>query len=160
MRSINYFKICKTETDLFPYLLNGIFPFPSTLRYLAVADFFQKNAKKNLVFHFGVGRHASFPQKPVVKWYNNLGPGFVFAWVPRGTSHVYHFDDIKPQYIKGQFRKLPYECQHEIAVSWVPCAVHGACMGPGRFGHGTICTCRIGFSIITIQGCVTYRTPL
>ena len=27
-----------------------------------------ENAKKNLVFHFGVGRHASFPQKPVVKW--------------------------------------------------------------------------------------------
>ena len=26
-----------------------------------------ENAKKNLVFHFGVGRHASFPQKPVVK---------------------------------------------------------------------------------------------
>ena len=25
------------------------------------------NAKKNLVFHFGIGRHASFPQKPVVK---------------------------------------------------------------------------------------------
>ena len=28
-----------------------------------------ENAKKNLVFHFGVGRHASFPQKPVVKTY-------------------------------------------------------------------------------------------
>ena len=26
-----------------------------------------ENAKKNLVFHFGVGHHASFPQKPVVK---------------------------------------------------------------------------------------------
>ena len=26
-----------------------------------------KNAKKNTVFHFGVGRHASFLQKPVVK---------------------------------------------------------------------------------------------
>jgi hypothetical protein len=26
-----------------------------------------ENAKKNLVFHFEVGRHASFPQKPVVK---------------------------------------------------------------------------------------------
>ena len=25
-----------------------------------------ENAKKNLVFHFGGGRHASFPQKPVV----------------------------------------------------------------------------------------------
>ena len=25
-----------------------------------------ENAKKNLVFHFWVGRHASFPQKPVV----------------------------------------------------------------------------------------------
>ena len=25
-----------------------------------------ENAKKNLVFHFGVGHHASFPQKPVV----------------------------------------------------------------------------------------------
>ena len=25
------------------------------------------HAKKNLVFHFGVERHASFPQKPVVK---------------------------------------------------------------------------------------------
>ena len=30
--------------------------------YLAV-----ENAKKNLVFHFELGRHASFPQKPVVK---------------------------------------------------------------------------------------------
>ena len=32
------------------------------------------NAKKNLIFHFGVGRHASFPQKPVVnrvKWIEN-----------------------------------------------------------------------------------------
>ena len=26
-----------------------------------------KNAKKNLVFHFGVGRHVSFPQTPVAK---------------------------------------------------------------------------------------------
>jgi hypothetical protein len=26
-----------------------------------------ETAKKNLVFYFGVGRHASFPQKPVVK---------------------------------------------------------------------------------------------
>ena len=26
-----------------------------------------ENAKKNLVFHFGGGRHASVPQKPVVK---------------------------------------------------------------------------------------------
>ena len=25
-----------------------------------------ENAKKNLVFYFGGGRHASFPQKPVV----------------------------------------------------------------------------------------------
>ena len=25
------------------------------------------HAKKNLVFHFGVERHASFPQEPVVK---------------------------------------------------------------------------------------------
>ena len=25
------------------------------------------NAKKNLVFLFGCGRHASFPQKPIVK---------------------------------------------------------------------------------------------
>ena len=28
-----------------------------------------ENAKKNLVFHFWGGRHASFPQKPVVKNY-------------------------------------------------------------------------------------------
>ena len=26
-----------------------------------------ENAKRKLVFHFGVGRYASFPQKPVVK---------------------------------------------------------------------------------------------
>ena len=26
-----------------------------------------ENSKKNLVFHFESGRHASFPQKPVVK---------------------------------------------------------------------------------------------
>jgi hypothetical protein len=25
-----------------------------------------ENAKKNLINYFGVGRHASFPQKPVV----------------------------------------------------------------------------------------------
>jgi hypothetical protein len=30
-----------------------------------------ENAKKNLVFHFGVGHHASFPQKPVVKAVDN-----------------------------------------------------------------------------------------
>jgi hypothetical protein len=29
-----------------------------------------ENAKKILVLHFGVGRHASFPQKPVVKDFN------------------------------------------------------------------------------------------
>ena len=34
---------------------------------LAKLNFLLENAKKNLVFHFGVGRHASFPQKPVVK---------------------------------------------------------------------------------------------
>jgi hypothetical protein len=28
-----------------------------------------ENAKENLVFHFGGGRHASFPQKTVVKHY-------------------------------------------------------------------------------------------
>ena len=28
-----------------------------------------ENAKKNLAFHLGGGRHASFPQKPVVKVY-------------------------------------------------------------------------------------------
>jgi hypothetical protein len=33
---------------------------------IVIAEFFW-NAKKNLVFYFGVGRHASFPQKPVVK---------------------------------------------------------------------------------------------
>jgi hypothetical protein len=27
-----------------------------------------ENAKKNLVFHFGVGRNAPFPQKPSVKY--------------------------------------------------------------------------------------------
>ena len=27
----------------------------------------KENAKKNLVFHFGGGHHASFPQKPVAK---------------------------------------------------------------------------------------------
>ena len=29
--------------------------------------FLLENAKNNLVFHFGVGRHASFPHKPAVK---------------------------------------------------------------------------------------------
>ena len=33
--------------DLFPYLPKEIFPFPSDLRFL-------ENAKKNLIFHFGV----------------------------------------------------------------------------------------------------------
>jgi hypothetical protein len=28
-----------------------------------------ENAKKNLVFHFGVGLHASFPQNPIVNAY-------------------------------------------------------------------------------------------
>ena len=31
-----------------------------------------ENAKKNLVFHFGGERHASFPQKPVVKLFNHI----------------------------------------------------------------------------------------
>ena len=29
-------------------------------------------AKKNLVFHFGGGHHASFPRKPVVKSFNEF----------------------------------------------------------------------------------------
>ena len=33
----------------------------------AMATLGLENAKKNLVFHFGVGRYASSPQKPVVK---------------------------------------------------------------------------------------------
>ena len=32
-------------------------------------NFDSVNAKKNLVFHFEGGRHASFPQKPVVNIY-------------------------------------------------------------------------------------------
>ena len=39
--------------------------FPAFKPKVAIADFFW-NAKKNLVFHFGGGPHASFPQKPVV----------------------------------------------------------------------------------------------
>ena len=38
-----------------------------------------ENAKKNLVFHFGDRRHATFPQKPVIK----------------GTTHV--LDNIFPK---------------------------------------------------------------
>ena len=40
---------------------------PSWLSQLSFAFFLLENAKKNLVFHFGGGCHASFPQKPVVK---------------------------------------------------------------------------------------------
>jgi len=44
-----------------------------------------KNAKKNLVFHFGGGRHASLPQKPVVK-----GKGFasisIKSWQDSGLT--------------------------------------------------------------------------
>ena len=49
----------------------------ATLGMKEMGNFFGKVGKKvcpvgclslvNLVFHFGVGRHASFPQKPVVK---------------------------------------------------------------------------------------------
>ena len=38
---------------------------PKKMSY--VGEFLLENAKKKLVFHFGGGRHASFPQKPVVK---------------------------------------------------------------------------------------------
>ena len=41
--------------------------FPNELCYGYLR--FEENAKKNLVFHFEVGRHASFLQKPVVKWF-------------------------------------------------------------------------------------------
>jgi hypothetical protein len=34
---------------------------PSWLSQFSFAEVFFENAKKNLVFHFGVGRHASFP---------------------------------------------------------------------------------------------------
>ena len=37
------------------------------LRQPTGQTFLLENAKKNLVFHFGGGRHASFPQNPVVK---------------------------------------------------------------------------------------------
>jgi hypothetical protein len=37
------------------------------LSQFSFAELFLENAKKNLVFRFGGGRHASFPQKPVVK---------------------------------------------------------------------------------------------
>ena len=38
------------------------------------SHFLLENAKENLVFHFGVGCHASFPQKPVVKLQNLVRP--------------------------------------------------------------------------------------
>jgi hypothetical protein len=41
---------------------------PSWLSQFSFAKLLE-NAKKNLVFHFVGGRHASFPQKPVVKLY-------------------------------------------------------------------------------------------
>ena len=44
------------------------FLFPISFKpKVAIAEFFLENAKKNLVFHFGGGRHASFPHKPSVK---------------------------------------------------------------------------------------------
>ena len=36
---------------------------------VAIAEFFLENAKKNLVFYFGGGHCASFPQKPVINVY-------------------------------------------------------------------------------------------
>ena len=41
----------------------------ATLSLKEFSHFLQtlENANKNLVFHLWVGRHASFPQKPVVK---------------------------------------------------------------------------------------------
>ena len=41
---------------------------PSWLSQFSFAKTFGKCKKKKLVFHFGGGSHASFPQKPVVKY--------------------------------------------------------------------------------------------
>ena len=54
-----------------------------------------ENAKKNLVFHFGVGRHASFPQKPVVKKNRNKKGSLAYRILARFGFEVlwrYSFD--------------------------------------------------------------------
>ena len=43
------------------------FSFPISFKPKVAIGVLLENAKKNLVFHFEGGRHASFPQKPVVK---------------------------------------------------------------------------------------------
>ncbi len=71
-----------------------------------------ENAKKNLVFHFGVGRHASFPQKFVVKSFltivfnkkikNNLGIGAFGKRRKRSTNDP----DIGPDKLAGGERNV------------------------------------------------------
>ena len=52
-----------------------------------------KNAKKNLVFHFGGGHHAPFPHKPVVK--GSLTSegihGFIFLMSRTGFLMIMNF---------------------------------------------------------------------
>ena len=48
------------------FIIPDIFPMNSAMATYKPKVLLE-NAKKNLVFHFWVGRHASFPQKPVVK---------------------------------------------------------------------------------------------
>ena len=74
---------------LFPYLPKGIFPFPSNLRQPQLLE----NAKKNLVFHFGVGRHDSFPQTPVVKFSHYRRNHLLTQILHPSIFYSFHYED-------------------------------------------------------------------
>ena len=65
------------EKGLSCWLSQFCFPF--------LCYFLLENVKKNLVFHFGGGRHASLPQKPVVKLYFKY---FIFAYQPAASKNT------------------------------------------------------------------------
>ena len=70
-----------------------------------------ESAKKNLVFHFGGGRNASFPQKPVVKLIHNLDSflkvKFSLILILQDehllTLQAFHFSYLNADFLKSNF---------------------------------------------------------
>ena len=71
-----------------------------------------ENAKKNLVFHFGGGRHVSFPQKPVVKelfLYFFFQMFFSFPrWFAPNVDGQLLPDTPENLLVQGKFAKVPF----------------------------------------------------
>ena len=75
-----------------PFSLTSQRNFPISFKpKVAIADFFWKIAKKNLVFHFGGGRHASFHQKPVV---NFRHISFMVPWLDHQKCLPPHWQNV------------------------------------------------------------------